>query len=190
MTSRLKVDRPLKNPAWPSPRLHYSTMRSVIIVAVVLLFVADETSASNATTKQAECPKGFKLYERTPTARNKFTKQWCLKVRMAPCIARLKGFQVVENEDVYDRPTARSVCMDYDAVITTVENQNELDDVNGKRLLRSRGRGRIPRCWEHLQVKKGFRKGVRLAVLSWWGPRREGSFESANCCFEKKSLFP
>uniref|UniRef100_A0A8R1IVG5 Uncharacterized protein n=1 Tax=Caenorhabditis japonica TaxID=281687 RepID=A0A8R1IVG5_CAEJA len=39
--------------------------------------------------------------------------------------------QVVENEDVYDRPTARSVCMDYDAVITNVETQKELDDVNG-----------------------------------------------------------
>lgn len=41
-------------------------------------------------------------------------------------------FQVIENEDVYDRPIARSVCLDYDAVITNVENQEELDDINGK----------------------------------------------------------
>ncbi|CAI2336657.1 unnamed protein product [Caenorhabditis sp. 36 PRJEB53466] len=90
-------------------------MKSVVIVAV-LSILPSLTDASNATTKRATCPNGFKLYERTPTARNKFTKQWCLKV--------------VENEDVYDRPTARSVCMDYDAVISTVANQKELDDVN------------------------------------------------------------
>uniref|UniRef100_A0A8R1E667 Uncharacterized protein n=1 Tax=Caenorhabditis japonica TaxID=281687 RepID=A0A8R1E667_CAEJA len=86
----------------------------LLVVGVILLNLTP--CASSISTKEATCPKGFKLYERTATARNKFTKHWCLKV--------------VENEDVYDRPTARSVCMDYDAVITNVETQKELDDVH------------------------------------------------------------
>ncbi|CCD70537.1 C-type lectin domain-containing protein [Caenorhabditis elegans] len=89
-------------------------MRSVFLILIVALCGVVE--ASNATEKEVVCPKGFKLYERKPTQRNKFTKNWCMKV--------------IENEDVYDRPIARSVCLDYDAVITNVENQEELDDIN------------------------------------------------------------
>uniref|UniRef100_A0A8R1DHG8 C-type lectin domain-containing protein n=1 Tax=Caenorhabditis japonica TaxID=281687 RepID=A0A8R1DHG8_CAEJA len=90
-------------------------MKNLLLVVGVILLNLKPSTSSNST-KEATCPKGFKLYERTATARNKFTKHWCLKV--------------VENEDVHDRPTARSVCMDYDAVITNVETQKELDDVN------------------------------------------------------------
>ncbi|KAF1764526.1 hypothetical protein GCK72_004474 [Caenorhabditis remanei] len=87
-----------------------------IVIIILVSFLPSILAASNATEKVVKCPKGFKLYERVPTDRNKNTKYWCM--------------QVVDNEDVYDRPTARSVCLDYDAVITTVENQKELDDVN------------------------------------------------------------
>ncbi|CAL2031008.1 unnamed protein product [Caenorhabditis brenneri] len=89
-------------------------MKIIVIIALLPCLIVAE--ASNATEKVAVCPKGFKMYEREPTERNKMTKQWCM--------------QVVENEDVYDRAIARSVCLDYDAVITTVENEKELQDIN------------------------------------------------------------
>ncbi|CAO4364155.1 unnamed protein product [Caenorhabditis nigoni] len=87
-----------------------------LLIFCYLPFLNFAADSSNSTEKVLHCQKGFKLYERVPTDRNRNTSHWCMKV--------------VEHSDVYDRPTARSVCMDYDAVITNVENQKELDDVN------------------------------------------------------------
>uniref|UniRef100_A0A1I7UDL5 C-type lectin domain-containing protein n=1 Tax=Caenorhabditis tropicalis TaxID=1561998 RepID=A0A1I7UDL5_9PELO len=95
-------------------------MKNIVIFVFLPCFVYAQSNATSDLIEKVEkvgvCPKGFKLYQRKPTGRNKMTKEWCMKV--------------VEHEDVYDRPTARSVCWDYDAVITNVENEQELADVN------------------------------------------------------------
>ncbi|CAL2031016.1 unnamed protein product [Caenorhabditis brenneri] len=61
---------------------------------------------------ESKCPEGFTLVKRTPTAKNNFTKEWCLGV--------------FGSEDCGNRDYARSICNNNKASISLPESREEL----------------------------------------------------------------
>ncbi|PIC43935.1 hypothetical protein B9Z55_004487 [Caenorhabditis nigoni] len=67
------------------------------------------------TEGSALCPKDFLLFKRTPTAKNNFTKEYCV------------GF--IPFFDMNFREDARSVCAFMESSLALPENQQELDAI-------------------------------------------------------------